>query len=488
MADIREIIHTIMSDPKIAASGNFSPRVYHDEPILIPARQMERFTPPQIREMRKLAKTNGSDAKVFYEQGRFMESFDDDFSYAGEYVQYFPTYQAMTDAQLRGYFSWRSGLRRGTVERTSLSFAFVHIYELLNGIGVDTPEDGFHALKDFWTAYREFDSRIDSYVAVWLKDYVIYHNLDNALLAGLPDIDADAAVDVLLDYASHSADEVFAALDSLSSYDLANSKFRKLYPDDVAAVVCRVFAAVSEYYNKNPRQSAREKLFGRMCVNPYAMFKSAVFYPRVRQEDRVHAVGPWHKYICKDGVWSCERFVWYGRNNKRIGALLKTVDYLMRRRYGYKSTLQPGKTNKILTGKIEKIIAQYEQDKRDNAPREIAIDVSRLHAIRAAARITQEKLLIEEEEPEPIAPPVEETAARNGFGLADHERRLLIRLAHGVDDGEPAAPRGVMLSVLVDRINEKLFDVFNDTVIADAGDGPELIEDYREEVKGMFPQ
>ena len=34
-----------------------------------------------------------------------MEDFEDDFDYRGEFVRYFPTYQAMNDAQLRGYFS-----------------------------------------------------------------------------------------------------------------------------------------------------------------------------------------------------------------------------------------------------------------------------------------------------------------------------------------------------------------------------------------------
>lgn len=487
MADIQQLIQKIVSDPKIAASSNFASKVYHDEPILIAARQMQTFTPPRIREMRKLAKVGDFEAKVFYEQGRLMEAFEDDCEYRGEFVQYFPTYQAMSDAQLRGYFTWRAKVRRGNVLRTSLSFAFVYIYELLNRIGVSSPEEGFRALKNFWTAYRELDSRIDSYAAVWLKDYVVYNDLDKSLLEGLADDAFNNAVVVLLDYKAQGADEVFAALNSLSSYNLEESKFFKLHPDEVRDVACRVFSAVSEYYNRSPKKSAREKLFGRICTNPYSMFRSAVFYHRASRRSLGYEIGNGHRYICENGNWSCERFFWYGNNNKHIGALLKTVDYLMRQSRGYKSSLQPGKTNKILTGKIEKEIAKYEQEKRDNAPAKIDIDVSKLHTIRTAALATQNRLLVEEPEEEtPPAAASEETGGEHDAGLSDVECRFARSLLAGDAYDEPLRSRGLLLSVLVDGINEKLFDTFNDTVIAWEGDKPEVIEDYREELKGML--
>ena len=43
-----------------------------------------------------------------------------------------------------------------------------------------------------------------------------------------------------------------------------------------------------------------------------------------------------------------------------------------------------------------------------------------------------------------------------------------------------------MLTVAIDEINERLFDDFGDTVINFDGDTPEIIEDYKEELKGMF--
>ena len=56
-----------------------------------------------------------------------------------------------------------------------------------------------------------------------------------------------------------------------------------------------------------------------------------------------------------------------------------------------------------------------------------------------------------------------------------------VHLGHGLLDEV-----GVMLSVLVDHINETLFDDFGDTVILFDGDQPELIEDYVEELRALL--
>lgn len=487
MSDITQLIDKIVSDPKIANNSNFGDKIYRDEPILVPAQQMLKFTPPKIREMRRIARGSGYDAKTFYEQAVFMESFEDDFAYQGEFVQYFPTYQHMTDAQLRGYFAWRAKVRAGVVEKTSLSFAFVYIYELLNQVGVPTLLDGFYTLKNFWSAYRDFDSRINSYVELWLKDYVVYNNLDRSLLEDFPDAAFDKSLTVLLNHEAYGAEDVFAALTSISAYKLENSRFYKQHPDDVKDVVRRVFSVISEYHNRNPQKTnACDKFFGRVVASSYTMFKTAVFYDRAPRRDMVYEIGNCHKYICRNGSWACERFLWYGSNNKRIGALLKTIDFLMRREYGLASTLQSGKTNKVLTAKIEKEIVKYREDKLKSAPREITIDTSILQHIRHTALATQNKLLVEELEDVDL-PEVadEETAAENATSLNETEYQFMHALLYGQPYDSLVQSKGVLLSVLVDGINEKQFDMFSDTVIADVDGRPVLIEDYIEDLKGI---
>ena len=190
--DIKMLIERIMAEARTHQSARFSHEVYADEPILKTGRQMQNFLPDQYRKMREISRWQDdpkggagrwlSEAELFYRQGLLMADFEDDCPYNGTFKSYFPTYNAMSDRQLRGYFTWRAQVRRGTVEETSTSFAFLYLYELICGIGVDDPLDGFNKIKAFWDVYRAFEPGIDRFARVWLQDYAVFHGLDPKLL------------------------------------------------------------------------------------------------------------------------------------------------------------------------------------------------------------------------------------------------------------------------------------------------------------------
>lgn len=541
MADIQNLIKTILSNKKLTDNDYTVSKIYQDEPILITAAQMANFTPPKYREMRKLAKDlfYESEARIFYEQGRFMEDYTDTYQYNGEFQKYYPTYQSMTDQQLRGYFSWRTKVRNGTIERTSLSFVFVYIYELLNQIGVSSAEEGYYALKGFWQAYKDIDPKINHYIKLWLKDYVIYHGLDKSLLDDFSDNHFDNKILTLINYKAHNTDEVFSALNSLSSYNLENSRFFKLHADDVKSVVYNVFGELTEYYNKNRKNSIIDKFFGNIVTSQYMMFNSAVFYNREVHKDCVYEINDVYKYICKNGNWTCERFFFYRDKNKHIGELLKAIDFLMRQKYDFKSTLKVDKLTKIYQDIILKEIDKVLENKRKKAIPKIEIDVSKLQSIRKSALETQKKLIVEENDEIPFQQPKptpkddapydllawmeaeelkkndlvamskevnktnysvltekvdknnyveasEETSEIVAAGLSSAEYEFLKCLLYGKNYSDLLKSNGLMLSVLVDSINEKLFDTFSDTVLIFDGDKPDLIEDYEEELKEII--
>lgn len=487
MADIQKLIETIISDPKLSGE-----KVYTDVPILRTASQMANYTPPKYREMKKLARSfdcyRQSEVWLFCEQGRFMADFEDSYDYQGEFVRYYPTYRSMNDFQLRGYFSWRTKLRHGTVERTSLSFVFVYIYELLNLIGVADAAEGFNTLLSFWGIYREFDRSIDRYVRQWLADFVVYYNLDRSLLDGFADTQCDRYLTVLREHGSHSEDELWQALAAMSSYNLPGSKFGREYPEDVKAVACGVYARLAEYYGKNRKYGIFEKLFGRIYCGPYHMFASAVFYDTRRYKSYEYTVSDICKYTCRNGAWQCEKYFGAKGKNRPLGAILKTVDCVMREKYGYTPLLKPEKTTKILLSIINRELEDYLERKRAAAARVIEIDVSKLGDIRRSSLKTQSKLIIDEEPDEHEMPLTEsEPNEPQGMaGLSDDEYTLLRCLLLGEDCRERLG--GAMLSVIADSVNEKLFDLLGDTAIVFDGDTPTVLEDYIEELKGIIEQ
>lgn len=70
------------------------------------------------------------------------------------------------------------------------------------------------------------------------------------------------------------------------------------------------------------------------------------------------------------------------------------------------------------------------------------------------------------------------------YGLAEPEAAFLrALLTHA--SYEETLPPGMMVSLMIDRINEKLYDEFMDTVLADDG-GPVILADYVDDLKGVL--
>lgn len=68
------------------------------------------------------------------------------------FKSYWPTYGHMTGAQSRWYFFWRDEVRQGRYPKTDLSYIFLHVYELINGVGWIQPQDGYRQLALIWEA------------------------------------------------------------------------------------------------------------------------------------------------------------------------------------------------------------------------------------------------------------------------------------------------------------------------------------------------
>lgn len=463
--------------------------LYRDEPI--PRARAAKLMPPKYREMRKIAGrcvTREPDAGIFYKQGTFMEDFEDDFDFLGLFLKPIPTYQIMTDEQLRGYFSWRTRLRRGDPGGTWPSFALVYVYELLNGIGTRSPEEGFRALSAFRESYGRIDPQIGRCLAPWLRDYVVYHNLDKSLLGDLPDARSDETAIALLNCRTRPAEDVFAALRALSSYDVGKSRFFKRRADDMMRVTRAVLARLSE--------DGGEPFFGEWYATAYVPFKTVPFYHRHDGRDFDYEINEAHKYRCRNGQWSRERFFCFKGRLQKAGALLRMIDLLMRRRYDFKPALKedcptspigPAGLKKDCRNIIEDEIEAMLKERGRDARRAIEIDASRLDGIRKAARKTRDKLIVGDGEA-PDAPRASdaEEGGRDGANLSETERSFMMRLLRGEAYDDLLRPRGLMPSVLADAVNEKLFDAFGDTVILCDGDRPALAEDYRDELRGII--
>lgn len=579
--DVKMLIERIMAEARTHQSARFSNKIYADEPILKTGRQMQNFLPDQYRKMREISRWQDdpkggagrwlSEAELFYRQGLLMADFEDDCPYNGTFKSYFPTYNAMSDRQLRGYFTWRAQVRRGNIEETSTSFAFLYLYELICGIGVDDPLDGFDKIKAFWDAYRAFEPGIDRFARVWLQDYAVFHGLDPKLLHDSKTVAFDnalielrRAVRDLVPASAPSAqapkrrkaseptlplppdeaceERLVAAINALSTYNLNNSRLDRSHHRDLRHVACAVYVRMARYYDTHRKTGIVASLFGEETAMPYTMFASAVFFAPERHEDCEYRLDPIHIYRCQNGFWECMRIHGSRQKSSKLGEMMRACDQRLRLALDPAHPLKEEKVPKYLAKIIDDEIVAWLSWDAAHQPVKIDIDLSQLGHIRSAAAQTREALLIDEEREddaledaeaagpgkpearpmtevivEPVAAPMEQdeadepTIPTEQFGVVapllalaptpatampaditsvlapaaeDYLRALLeqnaAQAASAVEKSEQSE------DMLVDSINETLFDLVGDTVIEFGAAGPQIIEDYEADVRGYL--
>ena len=333
-----------------------------------------------------------------------------------------------------------------------------------------------------------------------------------------------------------------AAINALSTYNLSNSRLDRSHHRDLRHVACAVYVRMARYYDTHRKTSIVASLFGEETAMPYTMFASAVFFAPERHEDCEYRLDPIHIYRCQNGFWECMRIHGSRQKSSKLGEMMRACDQRLRLALDPAHPLKEEKVPKYLAKIIDDEIVAWLSWDATHQPVKIDIDLSQLGHIRSAAAQTREALLIDEErgdgapveaeaadsgqpEAEPVADAIveavaapirqdetdEPTISTEQFGVvapllaptpafaaaapadaatelapaADAYLRAL--LEHNAVQAESAVVQsGQSEDMLVDSINEALFDLVGDTVIEFGAAGPQIIEDYEADVRGYL--
>ncbi len=494
------------------------------------------------------SRTRAENSRIFYKQGKFMEDFEDDCEKAVPCSAYFTDYQMLGYDQLRTYFTWRTNVRQGEIQNISLSYAFLYVYELLNNIGVEGPEEALEALMDFWDVFRFYAGSIDKYMIRWLKDYHIYYELPwsfkefaekNGIAAHYPTL-------------SDPKDR-FGLLSAVSAYDIRKSKF---FPGR-EELIRDCFNAVTETLDQALAQkglSLDAFVFHTARKMPeWTPFKGALFYPHIRQRDRRVVLSEKEVYLCSENKWSCSAAITMESGKGLIGYVMKQEESLLRKALGYpyKLSARPDMIGEGIRNtcaqagiSVKQLVTESVMRFYREATRTVVrIDEHALEKIRREALITQEKLMVPEEEPQEKLPdgafPDTELEAPEVSDLAGQKEQLfeedfsLKELSKGQESAplEPVQERdltpdtpwealwqelscterealhiilqkesapdrqaalklltdrqGMMLEVLAEGINEKAMDFVGDALLDEEF---AVYEDYTEQLKGIMEE
>lgn len=488
------------TDPRKEAAMWFSSTIFQDEPVgicissprfstSVPQEQEEAPLPSLLRAARSLEPQKGkpwqNERTLFLKQAKLLVDYQDDYPIPENFLTYFPTYQKLPNAVLRGYFSWRTKLRKGCPEKGPLSFVYLHIYELINQIGVSSPLEGFQALLRLHQYFPLPDGDFIPHLEQWLVDYVAYYNLDAGLVAELPMVAFTRNLSLLNRASELEQEPLIAAIKALSPQWLNRSRFYRQHTADCDRVIHRVLIRMQQHFSKRTQKTLATHFFGNPQYLPLPVFQGAIFTNPRKIRNLHYAVNDGHVYTCKDGVWSITKSFCPDRGIDKLNALLKAIDAQMRLAFGDKHPIRHNLTVKWQLAVIEEEIQRLLAEKQAAQAKKLTFNRKALSKIRKEAAITQKKLTVEEEWEEEAPPPIPQAPpvcpVPGDTPLSPQEYRLVQCLLYERSLSWIQA-EGCILSVLVDGINEKLYDTFQDTVLEDS---PALIEDYIDELKEM---
>ena len=502
----------------------------------------KKYVPEQIRRMKNLYQYgNGSFKQIcknFYVQGKFMENYEDNVPWKGEISTYYwSTYHNLSLAQLRGYFTWRTELRKGNYRKHCETFVSMYLYELLNGIGTKSVEDSLHKMEEFEKGYIDagFSDR-------YLRGRLHRWRLELAVLNGLaPDIarkyadsdmlEKDAAVEILHYPEKFSEQEVFNALCVFGGKKTAESKLIQECGTEAIALFAAVWRLASVQYQEDGKKLF-QLCFGRRRAQDWRPLEYTLYYDNSKKRESVaYELNPSRSYLFKEGAWYVVTYQSYYFNRKIIVDFLHETDRRLRLYLKIRHPLKERKEAAWAVPYIEAVIEADRKAKLEAARPKVSIDFSGLDKIRKDALETQGSLLTDEEtmgSPEaaskqtenskhtgtpeyggdaipdaasiPIPAAVPSTASMpsaaapsgSAFGasgssgvsvpLDDMQMQLLRMLLRGEPVLELIAAQHGMPSVIADAINEALFDYIGDTAVECDGETITLVEDYRDDI------
>ena len=488
--------------------------------------------PARLRQLRRMFEyEKGSSLRRphnFYTQALFMQDYEDDCPWSGPFTCYFPSYHDMTTQQLRGYFTWRTRVRKGEYGPIAVSAAYIYIYELLNGIGASSPEDALAKMRDFETGFLDAgmgDDRLRQNLRRWMPEFCVRSGLPAETTRQVTDpetLERDEALCALRSPTEHSDEAVYAALLFFCRKKMEGSPAAADDPVRRAHLFAQAWREASPYSEQG--RDLFTLCFGEPVKRTWFPLANAVYYQKTKPEDRDYRLNGCRSFHCRDGVWKTRSFEKLFYNRDLLQGFVRETDAKLRRYLKTGRYLKEKPEFAWAVSFIEKAIEEDRQAQIEAARPKIEINLSELDAIRADAAVTRDSLLTDEERGEtaggpatgaapaaqspaeapviqapagaaaatpatpqitPAAPQIA-PAAPPELPLDSVQLQVLRMLLRGEDPAALLRQNHLMASITADFINEALYDEIGDSVLLCEDDHLILVEDYRTDIEELL--
>lgn len=373
------------------------------------------------------------------EQGAFMADVEDDFTRKAFCALPQPLYAAMSNSQLRTFFTWRTDARRGKFTEIDKPYVLLYCYELLNKIGAESSVDAFDKLLGVWAGCRSFAPYLNRLMPRWLKDFYAFNDVTEKY----PEIasalgENDDFSGIVSDFDSENYAGKFAFLAENSAYDIKSSIFFDEKTQPLIEACCEsALHALHDYFVPFGIELS-ELVCGKLKKDyTWTPFSEAIVNLDTTDGFRPVQISTGERYCIKRGEPALELFC-FSPSQGFIGYLLKSVEAELRVKTGFKRKIIPKlqmlsrdfvnrvkiteaisspEFLKVIPNAVDEYCAKngIKAPEKRKKPREeeeyivytapkVEIDVSKLDEIRRKSEELSRKLIVDEQDepPEPL--------------------------------------------------------------------------------------
>ena len=472
----------------------------------------------------------------FLSAARAMEDYEDNCPFAGTVPLYQPEYRNLTPNELRGYFTWRAALRRGEFSPHCDAFVYLYLSELMLGVGAANAAEALDCMDAFASAY--FSAGYGSEAQQrnfknWRFEYAVLNRVDAARVWAYENPALrhwDEALTVLREPEKQSDEVVFAALAEFGGKKLTEARSVKGLGDKAAFYYAAIWRSCA------PLLFAA--CFGNMRMRAWKPFSDA---PRLRAlcenagQDFSYQLNELRSFAATGNGFTEYSYLRQQFDSKRFFAFLKEADTALRVRFlrGKASKTASAAQDIALQEAFSRAFASCEAMEAAQKLAAVPVRREKLADIRAAAAVTTAALLTEAETGAEREERLRREAEKN-CGLAELingegskqtgsayaqvaaaagatpaelanrgeteqtdkagrtemldalERRCLAALLRGESVRAKLRAAHCLTSLFAERVNEKLYEHFQDICLEAEGEELFLVPDYREELETLL--
>lgn len=370
---------------ELAAAGTNGKQPAADQPIPASSALPPTSVPPAYDGVRYYSRE-----QQFVMRARELAWHTEPEAPFAPFKTYWPTYDSMTVPQVKWYFYWREEVRSGRYRDTDLSYLFLYLYELINGIGWSSPVQGRELMTAVWQAYRGRYPKLDAYLREWLFDFSLVHGLERPEVLALNKIPKSLSTELKeLEWQRRFTAEPlelnWEVLTDLLDVEPEKSRFfQEGGSKDMKTLAPKVVALADAYLGHKkgarllhrfpPREVSSERYLFRTAVYDEGLYGRTVQVPLLR----ISSDAPLRTYVT---------------------SLVRLTENELRKLRGFRGRLKgvdaEPEMEKLVAGFLKKELAAAEHaDKAAKA--EIRIDARKLRRLKQESDEVRDLLTVEE--------------------------------------------------------------------------------------------